>query len=379
MTARDFGPRPQYADLPVAELHVDQSYQRSIEARRNQSAIERICENFRWSLFGIVTVTKGLTGYLIIDGQHRTEAARRLKIEAVPCLIVPMISRKDQALAFVAANRDRVAVTAFAIHHALAVAGDERAMALAAMCDAADVEVPHYPIPANKSKPRQTLAIGALGAMLDALGAERGAALLGAIRQAFRDDAGSLRAPLIAAVTAMDQAAPIDADALRKALARIGHKAFEKRCAVLLAEAADGSKRRAEVAGAVLAEIMGLKRAASTAMPRQVAKAAPAPAKSAPKPYKPIPVNDGRATPKVGPTREEIDRAVSSYVATKGVTKCPPAAVAPTQADPGSKFDHQVEDQFTRAQQRVAEAGSATRAGLRSAQTTAARKSVREA
>jgi hypothetical protein len=122
MTARDFGPRPAYADLPVRDLAVDSSYQRSIEARRNQAAIERICENFRWSLFGIVTVTKGLTGYLIIDGQHRTEAARRLKLASVPCLIVPPLSRQDQALAFVAANRDRVSVTPFAIHHAMVAA-----------------------------------------------------------------------------------------------------------------------------------------------------------------------------------------------------------------------------------------------------------------
>lgn len=258
MTAPDFGPRPQYADLPVADLAVDSSYQRSIEARRNQAAIERICENFRWSLFGIVTVTKGLTGYLIIDGQHRTEAARRLKIASVPCLIVPPLSRQDQALAFVAANRDRVAVTQFAIHHALAAAGDEKAMALQAMCVAADVEVPHYPTPANKSKPNQTLAIGALGGLMERCGPDRGAELLRAVRGAFRNDSGALRAPLISALAALDAARRIDAAALQRALTRTGLKDFEKRCAVAMADGKDGQGRRTDAAVAVLTDLMGL-------------------------------------------------------------------------------------------------------------------------
>jgi hypothetical protein len=271
MTDR-FGPRPRYADLPVADLAVDSSYQRSIELRRNQAAIERICEGFRWSLFGVVTVTKGLVGYLIIDGQHRTEAARRLKIETVPCLVVPPISRKDQALAFVAANRDRVPVTQFAIHHALVAAGDEKASALAAMCSAAGVDIPHYPIPANKSKPEQTLAIGALAQLLEARGQERGAALLGAVRRAFASDQGALRAPIISALAAMDQASPLDPGAVERVLKGIGHRAFEKRCALLLIDGAN-SKTRAQAVIAVLTELLAKPHQETT--PPPVAKAEP--------------------------------------------------------------------------------------------------------
>jgi len=370
MTDR-FGPRPTYADLPVADLAVDSSYQRSIEARRNQAAIERICENFRWSLFGIVTVTKGLTGYLIIDGQHRTEAARRLKIASVPCLIVPPLSRKDQALAFVAANRDRVAVTAFAIHHALAAAGDVSACALQAMCEAADVEVPHYPIPANKSKPSQTLAIGALRTLMECCGKTRGAELLQAIRGAFHSDTGALRAPLISALAAIEGDRRIDVVLLQKLLSRIGHKEFEKRCAAAMADGKDGQGRRTDAAVTVLTALMG-PGADHPAAPPPVTKASPAPVKPAPKPYRPIPVSDGRSKPKVGPTRDELDRAISSFVATKGVTQCPPAAVAPTQADPGSKFQHEVEDQFSRAKKIGHEYGP--RAGRASALANAGRR-----
>jgi hypothetical protein len=288
MTDR-FGPRSTYADLPVADLSVDSSYQRSIEARRNQSAIERICENFRWSLFGMVTVTKGLVGYLIIDGQHRTEAARRLKLASVPCLIVPPLSKKDQALAFVAANRDRVSVTQFAIHHA--AAGDAAATALAAMCAAAKIEIPRYPIPANKSKPNQTMAIGALSGLLASRGHDRGIALLSAIREAWSDDSGALRAPLISAVAKLDEASPIDPEALMFALARVGHKGFEKCCAVALADHKDGPGRRVDVAAAVLAEIIGRRAAAPSGESRQIPSKSDAPppvAKAAPAPTSPV-------------------------------------------------------------------------------------------
>lgn len=361
MTDR-FGPRPTYADLPVAELAVDSSYQRSIEARRNQLAIERICENFRWSLFGIVTVTKGLTGYLIIDGQHRTEAARRLKLNMVPCLIVPPLSKKDQALAFVAANRDRVAVTQFAIHHALAAAGDPKATALQTMCEAAGIEIPRYPIPSSGMKPGQTLAIGALGGLLDTLGHDRAVILLHAVRGAFADERAALRAPLISALSALDAEMPLDAAALMRALAHKGLKEFEKECAVLLLDGGN-SKTRTLAAVTVISRLIGRDTAppatsapspaAAVAAPPAVAKPAPAPAKPAPKPYRPIPVSDGRATKKVGPSRAEIDSAITSFVSSKGVTKCPPAAVAPTTADPGSKFDHIV---MTEAQRRARQA-----------------------
>jgi hypothetical protein len=274
MTARDFGPKPEFAELPVADLAVDPSYQRSIEQRRSQAAIERTCENFRWSLFGIVTVTKGLSGYLIIDGQHRTEAARRLKIATVPCLIVPAMSRKDQALAFVAQNRDRIPVTQFGVHHALAVAGDENAMALQAMCEAADVEIPHYPIPANKSKPCQTLAIGACRALLVARGQKRGADLLKAVRLAFVNEAGALRAPLISALAIVDAAVAIDTGKLRFALERIGAKGFDKRCNASLSQSAS-SKTRTQAAASVLTRLLAEPLPATTPSAKPASKPTP--------------------------------------------------------------------------------------------------------
>lgn len=131
MTAPDtFGPKPELAWLPVADLAVDPSYQRSVETRRSQAAIEGIAEHFRWALFGTVTVTKGLVGYLIIDGQHRVEAARRRKIVSVPCIAIGTASVREQAMAFVDANRRRLTVGPFAIYHAMVHAGDEDANAL---------------------------------------------------------------------------------------------------------------------------------------------------------------------------------------------------------------------------------------------------------
>jgi hypothetical protein len=197
----DFGSKPELKWLPVDRLSVDHRYQRTLESERSQRLVARIAEKFRWSAFQAVLATEAPKGggWLIIDGQHRVEAARQCGIKAVPAVVVDAKSLEEQAAAFVQANTDRVAVNPFALHRARVQGGDPAAVAVNTLCKAAGVEIAPYPIPADKLKPGQTLALATI-ARLPRLGEDVAALALKTVAGAYRDRGGALRAPVIQAV-----------------------------------------------------------------------------------------------------------------------------------------------------------------------------------
>ncbi len=200
MNARTAGDRPELAWLRIDALQVDRRYQRDTGSKRSKKLIAQIAANFRWAMFGAVQVARSPGGkFAIIDGQHRVEAARRAGFEQVPCIVVQADSVNDQALAFLAANRDRVIVNPMALHHALVAAGDSSSGAVQAVADAAGVTLPPYPVPAAQMKPGQTVALGAIAAVLRDHGAAHAELVLRALAAAFEGQAGRLRGPLIRA------------------------------------------------------------------------------------------------------------------------------------------------------------------------------------
>lgn len=195
------GPKPELMWLPLARCHVDNRYQRTLESDRSQALVARLAAAWRWASCGaLLAVADGKDRYLLLDGQHRAEAARRIGIKELPALVVAGLSLKDQAAAFVGANLDRVAVNGFALHHARLVAGDERAGLVDRICRAADVSIPKYPIPADNLKPGQTLALASIAQLAQRLGEGGASAILTALAEAYRDQAGCLRASLMRAV-----------------------------------------------------------------------------------------------------------------------------------------------------------------------------------
>lgn len=235
MTApSDLGKRPELAWLPVGKLKADPRYQRSLETRRGQALIERIAAGFRWSAFQAIlcmkvprAVSAGQDYWLVLDGQHRVEAARRRKIERVPAVVVASVSLEEQAAAFVQANRDRVAVTPFALHHANLLAADPAAQAIDRVCRKAAVWIPRYPLPAEKLKPGETLALGTIGLLIKRHGEALAALALGAVARGHSSRRGELRAPIFAAVAAVLVARPEEdrADAAKAVTAAIARSA----------------------------------------------------------------------------------------------------------------------------------------------------------
>lgn len=213
------GAKPTLAWLPVGNLAVDPTYQRSLESRRSQKLVAKIGANFSWARFGAVLVTPSdiALWWKIIDGQHRTEGARVAGIEEVPCIIVDGLDTAAQALAFVGANNDRVAVNSFALFHASVAAGEEEAVDISTACHRAGVTIPRYPIPANKLEGGYTLALGAIARIVKKSGVPTTTNVLRLIVFGWKKKPGTLRASLI---RAFGQLADAAAPAARPALYR---------------------------------------------------------------------------------------------------------------------------------------------------------------
>lgn len=213
---RDAGPKPVLAWLPVTELSVDDRYQRDLESRASKTLIRSIVDNFQWAAFGVVVVVKHGAGWRIIDGQHRTEAARQRGEVAVPCVVIEAMSVEDQARIFVRANRDRVAMNPFAMHHAQLAALDPGALQLRTMCEIAGLSIPRYPVMVPRLKSGQTLALATLTKILRVMGREKADLAVGAVAAAYRNDPAALKAVLFKAVAAIVAAADDAEDAATK-------------------------------------------------------------------------------------------------------------------------------------------------------------------
>ncbi len=199
MTAVDaHGPKPALEWVPIGKLSVDAKYQRDTGSRRSRNLIDKIVAGFKWSRFGVVMAVRHDGGFHVIDGQHRVESARALKVATVPVLILPHATIAEAAADFVAINRDRVAVTPLHIHHAQLAAGDAEAEAIARVCARANVEICRYPVPANKLKPGQTLAVQSIARLIKLKGPEFAERVLKKVRDARGGDApGAMNAVAI--------------------------------------------------------------------------------------------------------------------------------------------------------------------------------------
>lgn len=214
MTAQDFGPRLELAEIPVDLIFTDATYQRDISSRRSQLAIGRMVADFKWVKFGAISVMRWAIedGYAVIDGQHRTEAARRLGIEAVPALVHPEMTAQEAAKVFVSVNMNRVSVHPMALHYANLAAGDPVAIEIDSICKAAGVTISKYPLMASMLKPGVTMAVGSIRTSINRYGAYRVQEALTLIAKAFEGQSGRIRAEIIVGITAaIGEAADLEA------------------------------------------------------------------------------------------------------------------------------------------------------------------------
>jgi len=108
--------------IPLSKLLVDPRYQRKVSSA-SMGRIRKIVRNFSWPRFGAIIVSKNGDGYSVIDGQHRTIAARTMGVASVPAVI----SEGDvvsQAKDFVGVNTVRTTVATIDKFRAAVTAGD---------------------------------------------------------------------------------------------------------------------------------------------------------------------------------------------------------------------------------------------------------------
>lgn len=163
---QDLGAPPMLNWLPIADLVIDDQYQRELN-RANWSAIAKIARDFHWSRFSPVFVAPSLGGkYAIIDGQHRTHAAALCGIEAVPCQIVQM-DAKQQAASFAAINGMATKVTPYQIFRAGLAAGEQWAVDCAASCADAGCRLMTSYVSGEGKKPGQITTISLIRSHVD--------------------------------------------------------------------------------------------------------------------------------------------------------------------------------------------------------------------
>ena len=153
--------------IPVDKLVIDRSFQRKV-SERSRSRILKIANNFSWSQFGAIIVSRTHDSrYSVIDGQHRAIAATHIGQVMVPAVVVAGDTRK-QALDFVGINTNRTSVATIDKFRARVTAGEPDAVELAKIL--ADLQIDTDVAAGGNMKPRQTRSISALQKLVKTIG-----------------------------------------------------------------------------------------------------------------------------------------------------------------------------------------------------------------
>lgn len=119
-------------------LQVHPAYQRDVLPEK----VKAITAEWSWLSLGALVVGERGGEYWVIDGQHRTLAAkRRSDITHLPCVVFKTADVKTEARGFLDLNTGRKPVTAVAKQKAMVAAGDEVAVFVQKTCDALSVTI----------------------------------------------------------------------------------------------------------------------------------------------------------------------------------------------------------------------------------------------
>lgn len=140
--SEDLGPTPSIEWIALADLGIDRRYQREM-GKGNWAHANRILREWNWLHYQpLVVAPADGGGYVVIDGQHRLEAAKKHPlIDRLPCYVVEAPDIAQQAGAFVALNARRIGVTRLQRFWAAHAAGDPTALQVHEACDRAGVAI----------------------------------------------------------------------------------------------------------------------------------------------------------------------------------------------------------------------------------------------
>ncbi len=160
-------PAPSLAWVSLAELIIDDRYQRSLTTAGRRH-IQRIADGWDWKKYQPILVAPTADGRLaVVDGQHRAHAAAVVGLEKIPAMTVAM-TPQEQAEGFAAVNRDRIRLDAPSIYRAELAAQADWAMRAFAAVDAAGCTLLTYNPSSLTRKPGQVTAHGLIRKMVEA-------------------------------------------------------------------------------------------------------------------------------------------------------------------------------------------------------------------
>jgi hypothetical protein len=198
LVERSLGKPPVLKWIPIRSLVVDPVYQREIGGTGRKN-IARIAREFDWAKFAPVIVAPAGGGrFVIVDGQHRTIAARLCGLECVPCQIIDA-DRALQAAAFAAINANITEMSPMQVHAAKLAAQDPDALRLASLCAKAGITILRYPVQTKNHKAGDTMAVGMLYRMLAKFGDDVLEAALSCITRTRDGYPGLVRSQLVTA------------------------------------------------------------------------------------------------------------------------------------------------------------------------------------
>ena len=216
------GRRPMIEWIPPAELTIDDAYQRTTENQASQALIRRIAANFDWRLCTPLIVSRRADGrFVVIDGQHRTLAAKLRGMDDLPCCVFTYDSPEEEAKMFIAANRQRKPMNRLDDFHAAMAAADSEALAIHGIVAGAGLTIARNTASAAW-KPGEIAFTASIASTVRKHGADIASRTLRHIAEAFPDQkvvhCGSIFLGLVKVMTSPP--AEFDEDRMFQALLR---------------------------------------------------------------------------------------------------------------------------------------------------------------
>lgn len=140
------------------ELYIESAYQRDLSFSSIR-LVRKMIKEWDWRKFKPPICAMREDTLVIIDGQHTAIAAATLGLSAIPVMVVEASALVERADAFVAHNRDRVAMQPLQVFHASLAAADASALAIMDLARATGVEIPRsFPLH-GRAMPGQFTAV----------------------------------------------------------------------------------------------------------------------------------------------------------------------------------------------------------------------------
>lgn len=129
---------PNYQQLRVADLIVDPDYQREIK----ENHVAKMVRDWDEAQIGVLEVSLREDGtYAVFDGQQRLEAANRLKLRQLPCLVHTGLDPEGEAELFTRLQDNRVPITPLERFKARVFYGDPIAKGMHEITEAAGYQI----------------------------------------------------------------------------------------------------------------------------------------------------------------------------------------------------------------------------------------------